>query len=132
MPDNRLIGLRPIEPCSRAEIESLRKLKGGAGALSVSPAEVYHLMERGWAEHKYGGYVLSSDGRYQLELRAHEHDAARLVKHWQHRAEKLRAIADAMDAGDSGTLRTIAAQWDTIAAQLEDVHRQELQEPLLD
>jgi hypothetical protein len=116
---------------SREELDSLRRLKRGANAALIPSAHRDRFVRLGWAEMKYGGYVLTTYGRYQLDLRQRESGLSLLARRWRNRAEELRTIADDMTLGDANTLHAIASEWDALADQLLVVEKAEQSEPLL-
>jgi hypothetical protein len=111
---------------SAKDIENLLKLKHGVGMLTATEAKRY--IELGWVETKFGGYVLTAVGRYQIDVRAREKGAALLANRWRRRAEELRTIADSMTHGDTGNLVDIATQWEYIAEQLLKIEALEKRE----
>jgi hypothetical protein len=113
------------------ELRSLRALKLGVNAAAISAAHRHRFMELGWVEEKFGGYVLTAYGRYQLEVRLRETGLSLLSLRWRQRSEELNTIADSMTTGEASTLREIAEQWQTLAHQIEDLERLEQAEPLL-
>ena len=116
---------------SQQELDSLRRLRLGVGAGTIPSAHRDRFVTLGWAETKYGGYVLTALGRYQLEVRLRESGLPLLALRWRHRSEELRTIADDMTTGEAKTLHDIAAQWDRLADQIAEVERMEQREPLL-
>ena len=113
------------------ELQSLRQLRLGVNAGKLAIDHRRRFVELGWAEEKYGGYVLTAFGRYQLEIRLRESGVAFLALRWRQRSEELQTIADNMTTGEAGTLRTIARQWEDLAQQLAELERLEQREPLL-
>jgi hypothetical protein len=116
---------------SLEELRSLRQLKMGVNAAAVPALHRNRFVELGWVEMKFGGYVLTTYGRYQLEVRLRETGLSLLSLRWRQRSEELQTIADSMTTGEANTLRVLAGQWETLAHQLEELERLEQQEPLL-
>jgi hypothetical protein len=116
---------------SLEELRSLRQLKMGVNAAAVPALHRNRFVELGWVEMKFGGYVLTAYGRYQLEVRLRETGLSLLSLRWRQRSEELQTIADSMTTGEANTLRVLAGQWETLAHQLEELERLEQQEPLL-
>jgi hypothetical protein len=116
---------------SRDELDSLRRLKQGVNAALIPSAHRDRFVRLGWAEMKYGGYVLTAYGRHQLSMRERETGLPLLALRWHNRAVELRTIADDMTSDEANTLHAIAAQWDKLAEQLMEVEKLELREPLL-
>jgi hypothetical protein len=117
------------ERLSVRDIEVLLKLKQGVGGLSDADAKRF--VELGWVENKFGGYVLTAVGRYQIAIRERETGLTLLVRRWRRRAEALQSIADTMSQGRTDGLIAISGQWKQLADQLEKLAALEKAEKFL-
>jgi hypothetical protein len=123
-----------VEPGAKVSLEellSLRRIANGVRPEAIPLAHRRRFADLGWIESQIGGLALTNTGRYQIEVRMKETGLPPLVRRWRSRAEELATIADSMTTGEAETLRALAAQWERLAAQVEELHRLELAEPLL-
>jgi len=116
---------------SLEELTSLRRLKAGESAGIVPTAHRARFLTEGWVEKKFGGYVLTALGRYQLDMRLKDSELVLLAHRWRHRAQAMRIVAEAGTVGQIEKLVVIAAQWEALARQAEHLEQLEREEPLL-
>lgn len=120
-----------VQPLTTSEALSLRRLRFGEEVAQVPPSHIARFMVLAWIEHKYGGYVLTALGRYQLEVRARDRNLRMLARRCRRRAVQLHAvIANTTDA-EAAVLRDIVRRWEALALQAEELALLEDREPLL-
>jgi hypothetical protein len=113
------------------EIRSLAKLKQGISSERIPTAHSKKFLDNGLVETKFGGIVLTSAGRFHLDVRERETGLPLLQARWRRRAEELNTIADSMSSDRPESLRSLAKQWEELAEQLEKLERVERVEPYL-